>query len=429
MITASARLRRIQRHSLCLITLAGTLNFIDRSALAVANPLIRTDLGLSVGEMGLLLSAFLWVYALAHLPAGALVDRFGPRRLLAASIFAWSLAQGLGGLVTGFGQFVAARGLLGVTEAPLFPSLVRVVRDWYPAKARGLPTGIGFSANKIGPALAPMVLTPLMLSFGWRWMFILLGLAGIFMSIAWYWTYRDARDLELTAAERNHLDGGTAEPPAQRVTWQDWKQLFRYRATWGMLFGLFGAIYMGWVYQTWLPGYLAMERKMSLSSIGWVAGIPFACGVIGAVGAGWLTDRLAARGVSPVNSCKVPIVAGLVGMAGFTIVAALTPSTWVAMIAISLALTLNGMTGAMAITLASVVAPRQCAASLHGIQNCGGFFGGALAPAITGFIVQGTGSFVPALLFSAGMGLVSALIYVFVVPNRPIDPAGFSRAS
>ena len=85
MIAASARLRRIQRHSLCLITLAGTLNFIDRSALAVANPLIRTDLGLSVGEMGLLLSAFLWVYALAHLPAGALVDRFGPRRLLAAS--------------------------------------------------------------------------------------------------------------------------------------------------------------------------------------------------------------------------------------------------------------------------------------------------------------------------------------------------------
>src|ERR1700709_1879657 len=97
--TASARIKRIQRNSIGLITLGCALNYVDRSTLAIANPLIRHDLGLSIAEMGLLLSAFLWAYAAFQLPAGALVDRLGPRRLLGAGIFVWSLAQALGGLV------------------------------------------------------------------------------------------------------------------------------------------------------------------------------------------------------------------------------------------------------------------------------------------------------------------------------------------
>ena len=101
-VTASARIKRIQRNSIGLITLGCALNYVDRSTLAVANPLIRHDLGFSIAEMGLLLSAFLWAYALFQLPAGALVDRLGPRKLLGGGIFVWSVAQGVGGLVGGF---------------------------------------------------------------------------------------------------------------------------------------------------------------------------------------------------------------------------------------------------------------------------------------------------------------------------------------
>jgi cyanate permease len=114
-------------------------------------------------------------------------------------------------------------------------------------------------------------------------------------------------------------------------------------------------------------------------------------------------------------------------MASFTIVTALTPSTLVAVIAMSTALAFNGMAGAMCWALASVAAPRHCTASLGSIQNCGGYVGGALAPAITGFIVQDTGSFVPALLFSAALGLTCALVYVFMVPGKPLDVAQFGR--
>jgi MFS family permease len=424
-VTASARIKRIQRNSIGLITLGCALNYVDRSTLAVANPLIRHDLGFSIAEMGLLLSAFLWAYAAFQLPAGALVDRLGPRRLLGGGIFVWSLAQATGGLVGSFWQFVGARVFLGLGESPQFSGLVRVVRDWYNVRERGLPTGIGLCGSKLGPAIAPLILTTLMLSLGWRWMFVFMGVFGVGVSLVWYAVYREPREVDLTADEKAYLSDGEVATTAERVTWADWKHLFAYRATWGMVMGFFGEVYMGWVYQSWLPGYLEIERHMSIPKTGWVAGIPFAFGVIGSIGAGWLTDSLSRRGVSPVNSCKIPVVIGLSGMAGFTIVAALTPSTFVAVAAISTALLFNGMAGAMCWALASVIAPRHCTASLGSIQNCGGYIGGALAPAVTGFIVQDTGSFVPALLFSASLGFVCALVYVFVVPGEPIDAAAF----
>jgi MFS family permease len=424
-VAATPRLRRIQRNAIALITLGCALNYIDRSTLAIANPLIRHDLGFSIAEMGLLLSAFLWAYAAFQLPAGALVDRLGPRRLLGAGIFIWSVAQATGGLVGSFWEFVSARVFLGMGEAPQFSGLVRVVRDWYNVRERGLPTGIGLCGSKLGPAIAPLILTPLMLSFGWRWMFVIAGAAGILLSVIWYAVYREPREVDLTEDEKTYLSHGEITSDADKVTWADWKQLFKYRATWGMVMGFFGEVYMGWVYQSWLPGYLEIERHMSIPKTGWIAGIPFAFGVIGSIGSGWLTDFLSARGISPVNSCKIPVVVGLGGMAAFTVVAALTPSTFIAVAAISTALLFNGMAGAMCWALASVIAPRHCTASLGSIQNCGGYIGGALAPAVTGFIVQDTGSFVPALLFSASLGFVCTLVYIFVVPGKPIDTEAF----
>ncbi|MBV9757700.1 MAG: MFS transporter, partial [Alphaproteobacteria bacterium] len=140
--SAPGRVRRVQRVALTLLVLAGTLNYIDRWTLSMANPLIRQDLGLDLKQMGVLLSAFLWAYAFSQLPGGALVDRVGPRRLLGAGLALWSLAQAAAGMVTGLAQFAAARVFLGAGEAPMFSGAVRVVRDWYNVRDRALPTGI-----------------------------------------------------------------------------------------------------------------------------------------------------------------------------------------------------------------------------------------------------------------------------------------------
>jgi sugar phosphate permease len=208
------RIRRIQRTALALLVLSGVVNYIDRATLAVANPLIREELGLSVGDMGLLLSAFLWAYAFSQLPVGALVDRLGPRLMLALGLGLWSLAQAAGGLVNSFGQFFAARMVLGLGEAPQFPTAARVSRDWFNPADRGTATGIWNCSSTLGTAISVPLLTFLMLYVGWRWMFVIMGLAGVLVATIAFTIYRNPSEVDLKPEEQRHLTEGM--PPA---TW------------------------------------------------------------------------------------------------------------------------------------------------------------------------------------------------------------------
>ena len=428
-VIATPRLKAIQRAALAMLVLAGVVNYIDRATLAVANPLIRSEMGLSIADMGYLLSAFLWAYAFAQLPTGAMVDKLGPRLLLTVGLALWSAAQLLGGLVGTFGQFFGARLLLGVGEAPQFPTGARVARDWYNPRDRGLATGVFNSASTLGTAISLPLLTFLMLTFGWRWMFIIMGVAGLLVAALWYAAYRNPQDVGLTAAEQAYRTEG--DPPGQRtrVTLAEWRQLFRFRTTWGMILGYFGTIYLTWIYTAWLPGYLEIERHMSVKYTGYAAAIPFAWGVVGGVLGGYLADILVRRGVSPMRSRRYPAAAALLGTAVFTLAAAFVASNALAIAFISASLFLVYMTSTCAWALSSVAAPTNCTASIGAMQNFGGYLGGALAPTVTGLIVQGTGSFAGALMVGAAIGVASAASYLFIVKDpitaEDLGVAGF----
>ena len=412
---ATPRLKSIQRTALAMLVVAGVVNYIDRATLSVANPLIRQELGLSVADMGYLLSAFLWSYAFAQLPTGALVDRLGPRLLLTLGLTTWSGAQFLGGMIGSFQQFFGARVLLGIGEAPQFPTGARVVRDWFNQRDRGLATGIFNSASTLGTAIAVPLLTFLMLSFGWRAMFMVMGVAGLLVAAVWGIVYRNPAHVALTAEEQTYRREG--DPPGQRekLTFREWKLLFRFRTTFGMIFGYFGTIYLTWIYTGWLPGYLEIERHMSVRGTGIAAAIPFACGVVGSISGGKFADILVRLGVSPVRSRKVPAAVALLGTALFTLAAAFTESTTLAIVFISVSVFLVYVTSTCAWALTSVAAPANCTASLGAVQNFGGYLGGALAPMVTGLIVQATGSFVGALVVGAIIGTLSAGAYLFIV--------------
>ena len=427
-LKATPRVRSIQRAALAMLVLAGVINYVDRATLAVANLLIRQDLGLSIADMGYLLSAFLWAYAFSQLPTGAMVDKLGPRLLLTCGLALWSLAQLLGGLVQSFGQFFGARILLGVGEAPQFPTGARVVRDWFNPRDRGLATGIFNCASSLGTAIAVPLLTFLMLSFGWRVMFMIMGVAGLAMAAIWYFAYRNPTDVALSAEENVYRTQG--DPPGQRtqVTLREWKQLFRFRTTWGMILGYFGCIYLTWIYTAWLPGYLEIERHMSVKFTGFAAAVPFAWGVVGGLLGGYIVDFLLRRGVSPVKSRRIPAAIALCGTAACTVAAAFVTSNALAIAFISASLFLVYVTSTCAWALSSVAAPTNCTASIGAMQNFGGYLGGALAPTVTGLIVQQTGSFVPALVVGALIGVASAGSYLFIV-DQPITAADIDAVS
>ncbi len=405
-----------------MLVLAGAVNYIDRATLAVANPLIRDDLHLSLADMGYLLSAFLWSYAFAQLPTGAMVDKLGPRLLLTCGLSLWSLAQFLGGLVQSFGQFFAARILLGIGEAPQFPTGARVVRDWFNPRDRGLATGIFNCASTLGTAIAVPLLTALMLVFGWRWMFGIMGIAGMLVAALWFVVYRNPDQVALTEQEHAHRTQGDPAGQRTRVTFAEWKQLFRFRTTWGMILGYFGCIYLTWIYTAWLPGYLEIQRHMTVKGTGIYAWIPFAWGVVGGVLGGYLADVLVRRGVSPMRSRKYPAALALLGTAACTVAAAYVESNALAIAFISASLFLVYVTSTCAWALTSVGAPTNCTASIGAMQNFGGYLGGALAPTVTGLIVQNTGSFVPALVVGGAIGVASAASYAFLVKD-PITAA------
>ena len=422
MLQKSPRLKRIQVVAITFLTLAGIVNYLDRSTLSIANHSVSQELGLSASQMGLLLSAFSFAYAFSQLPIGILLDRFGARVMLGLGMFVWSAAQLCGGLVTSLPQFLVARVALGIGEAPNFPAGAKVVSEWFGVHERGRPTGIFITSSTIGPALAPPVLTVLLLTFGWRTMFIVMGVLGIAVSIGWYLAYRDRRNIPLDSQEVAFLTQGEPEQRTdRRMTMREWRALFSKSTTWGMIFGNMGVIYMVWLYLTWLPAYLEHERHLTIAHTGWLVSIPYLFGTLGMLSSGFVADGLMARGMAPMRSRKWPICVGLLGAALFTVPAAFTPNLTLAMIYLCAAMYFVNMASGACWALATVAAPRHMVASLGSIQNFGGYFGGSFAPFITGIVVDKTHSFINAFLISAGVAFAAALVYIFVVRTRIED--------
>ena len=418
----SAKIKRIQNVALTLLVIAGLINYLDRSTLSIANHSIREDMNLSATQMGALLSAFSLPYAFAQLPMGVLLDKFGARVMLGFGMMIWSVAQVAGGLVQSLNQFYLARLVLGVGEAPQFPAGAKVFSDWWAVHERGRPTGISVASSTVAPAIAPPLLTGLMLAFGWRGMFIIMGVLGVLAAVAWYIAYRDRRETTLTPEEIDYLEGDGVKSDDRQMTGAEWRGLFKERTTWGLIFGFMGVIYMVWLFLTWLPSYLSDERGLTLAKVGWVAAIPYIFGTFGQLGSGVIADKLLAMGQTPINSRKWPICIGLFCAAAFTIPAAYTPNLVLAMTYISAAMFFLNLASGGSWALVSVAAPRRLVASLGSLQNFGGYLGGSVAPILTGVIVDRTGSFVNALLVAAAVAVVGGLFYLFVVKNPIADP-------
>jgi MFS family permease len=405
-----------------LLVLAGSVNYFDRAAVAVGNPEIRHELGLSYSEMGLLLSAFAWSYGLAQIPAGILVDRFGPRITLGAGMVLWSLAQLAGGLVHSLNHFLGARIALGFGESPMYIGGTSVCANWFPLRHRALPIAIFNSSSALAPALAPPILTMLMLAHGWRVMFIIAGAAGFVVAALWAIFYRAPRDAGISDAdiEEIHRDDGASIP---HVGWNQLVWLLRFPTTWGMFLGFFGVVYVSWLYATWLPGYLEIARHQSIANAGIWSAIPLGAGFVGAVAGGVISDRLGRfGGMDAAATCRRPIIVGLL-VAGICTAAAVFVGDLRAAIALmSLGLFAANVSSSCGWALAAVIAPVNAVATLEAIQNVGGSVGGALAPLLSGVLLQRSGSFVPAFVLAGLIAFACAAIYWLMTQTRIAAP-------
>jgi sugar phosphate permease len=417
------RIAKIQTVAVSILSIAGVINYIDRGSLAIANTTIRADLGISATRMGVLLSIFSLSYAISQLPIGVLLDRFGERVVLGAGMFLWSVTQSATGFVKGFASFLVARIGLAVGESPFVVSAVKTVNDWFDFRDRATPMGIVNSATTVGQAIAPPIITVTMLTFGWRGMFMLIGVPGLLLSIAWYVFYRDRKDVSLNDAEKAYLEASGPRSKPFRLSFSQWLGLFRLRTVWGMMLGFGGINYTVWLYMSWMPNYLEAEHHVSVAATGMIAIIPFFCGAVGMLLSGIIADFLVRRGVPPIKSHKILLVTGMTSSAMCTLLVPHIPGATGAAFGIGMALFFTYLAGNSGWGLVQSIAPSEIVASVGAIQNFGSFVVASAGPIVSGWLLDRTHSFHLTLIICAMVSILGALSYLLIVKD-PIHANG-----
>ena len=413
------RIARIQIFAVSILSIAGVINYIDRGSLAIANTTIRADLGISATRMGVLLSVFSLAYAVSQLPAGFLLDRFGERIILGTGMFLWSATQTATGLVRGFASFILARIGLAAGESPFVVSAVKTVHDWFDIRDRASPMGIVNSATTMGQAIAPPILTVIMLAVGWRGMFMLIGLPGMLLAIAWFAFYRDRKDTPLSDIEEAYLEASGTGSKHSSISFSHWIRLFRLRTVWGLMLGFGGINYTVWLYMSWMPNYLEAEHHVSVAATGLIAMIPFTCGAFGMLLSGVVADFLVRRGVPPMRSHKTLLVIGMTASGMCTLAVPYIPTATGAAFGIGMALFFTYLAGNSGWGLVQSITPHGIVASVATIQNFGSFVCASFAPMITGWLLDRTHSFHLTLMICSIVSILGALTYLLVV-KEPI---------
>lgn len=401
---------RLEWFVLIWLVASVAINYVDRGILSVTGVALSTELGLKPHQLGFLLSAFFWTYALFQVVSGWLIDRYNVLVIFAAGFGLWSVATALTGVAKGFVALFLLRLLLGVSESVAYPSYSKIIAAGFPERQRGMANGLIDVGCKLGPAAGMIVGGLILYRFGWRMVFLSIGLASLLWLIPWF----------LAAPKIGSISTMRARYQGPGLV-----DILKKREAWGTLLGLFGSNYAWYFMLTWLPQYLLMERHYSTRMMALTGWLPFCATAAGAILGGWLSDIWIRRGGTPNLVRKTFIIGGLVGCAAFLMPAAIASDQVTAMSLLILAAFIYGLFSsnlwAVTQTLAGVIA----AGKWTGLQNGVGNLAGIAAPVVTGFIVERTGAFYLAFVWVCVNLLVSAFSYLVIV--RRVEPVSWSR--
>ena len=380
--------------------------YIGRGALSVAAPFMMRDLGLSPASMGVLLSAFFWLYAFMQVPAGWVVDRFGVKWSYAAGFVFWSVASALTGFATGFAMLVVLRLALGVGQAVAFPASASAVSRAFRDRERGMVTASYLSGVRVGQALVGAIGAAMIATLGYRGFFLAVGLVPLIWLVPWlrFWS---------TRADGTTAPGGGA-PAVRPFSFLSGVALLKQRSVLGIVLGYFAYDYVWFVYVTWLPSYLVMGRKFSTGEMALYSSMPYLVmmGVILASGAA--SDWLIRRGW-PERTVRKGFIATGMSIACLVVPAGLVDDRMTSVWLLTAALGGLGISSPNTWTLTQTVCSRRIVGTVSGLQNFGGNLGGIVAPALTGYTVAVTGSFVIAFAVCGAVLVIGVLCYLLLV--------------
>ena len=389
---------------LFLMGLSVLINYIDRSNLSIAAPLIQDEMGISASQLGALLSAFFYTYALLQIPAGWLVDRFDVKWVFALGYFVWSLSTGVTGVLHGFVALFIARIVLGIGESIAFPAYGKIVGTHFHETRRGFANSVVITGLALGPAIGMLVGGNVVGRFGWRPFFIVLGLVGLLWLIPWQvWM------------PRREESSRTHEQSAGVMA------ILQQRSAWGTCLCQFSFNYASYFLVTWLPFYLIRQRHLSMSEMARVGGFVYLLFAASATVFGKLSDRWIVAGSSPTTVRKGIATLGNIGMGTFLAASGVAPDS-IYLWTLSLAGICMGMSSCNIWAMTQTLAGKDTVGRWTGVQNFVGNFAGAVAPWLTGYLLDTTGHFYWAFFITTAVVWIGAVSWIFIVgPIEQVD--------
>ena len=415
---------------LLLICICVLINYVDRGNLSVAAPALKTEFGLSSSQLGVLFAAFFTTYTAMQFVIGWLVDRFDPARILAAGFFVWSLATAATGIARAFSVLFAMRLILGVGEAVALPCGSKIIAQHLTDRHRGFAAGAFMASLRAGNAVGTFGAGLLMARYGWRPVFIGIGLLSLIWLPAWYkWKPLDPRATRTDHPNHPRQESKIVSPAAAPSALASFAQIYRQRSFWGTALGQFCCNYLLYFMVTWLPSYLVMERHLTTEAMAKVAGSYYLMDAVAAIGTGWLQDHFIRAGFTPTLIRKLFMSMGFVvaiaGLLGCALSGLSSYLPWLLLAGIGCGATSPGI-----FAFPQRIAGQQAVGKWYGSQNGISNLAGVVAPSLTGFVLQRTGTFFAPFAITSALCALGIVFWSFLVgPVEPIDWSAQPRAS
>ena len=398
---------------LTMLVLLGMVTFLDRINISVAGSSIMHDLQLSPAQWGWVQSAFILSYGLMQIPMGWLGDRFGHRSVLALIVLWWSLFTAFTGMVGGLLSLLVIRFMFGIGEAGSSPCSTGVISRWFEKGEVGKAQGYVWAASRLGGALTPFVVIPVMAWLGWREAFYLLGALGVVWAIVWYWYYRPN---PVPAQKEGNLSEEKADSKCNQAH-------LHWGGTGSGQFWLLCAMYFfyafgSWFFFSWFPTFMELGRGFSKSELTYAVAVPFIMSMLGNITGGHLTDRLTKKygitvGRKALGSTSLAVSAVCMFLAAFI------PGKMAVFVFLSLCFGIFDLMLPSAWALC-IDLGKQHAGTLSGAMNTAGNLGGFCCGILFGQLVQSSGNYNLPLYMIALMLIISALLFAFINPEKPI---------
>ena len=389
------------------------VTFLDRINISVAGSSIMHDLDLSPSAWGWVQSAFILSYGLMQIPMGALGDRFGHRKILAAIVLWWSAFTAFTGLAGGLASLLVIRFMFGIGEAGSSPCSTGVISRWFEKGEVGKAQGYVWAASRMGGALTPFVVIPVMMWVGWRAAFYLLGALGVIWAVVWYWYYRDLKDSSDSSCSREFRESRNSRDNAIR-----WSTLVGNKQFWLICGMYFFYAFGSWFFFSWFPTFMELGRGFDKTELTYAVAVPFVMSMIGNIVGGHLTDKLTNRygikvGRKALGSTSLAVSAVCMFLAAFI------PGKMAVFVFLSLCFGIFDLMLPSAWALCIDLGKHQ-AGTLSGAMNTAGNIGGFCCGILFGELVQQSGNYNLPLYMIAVMLIVSAVLFAFINPEKPI---------